>query len=91
MKNKLNLIIAIGSVLLLASSCGDTIPMNKLPDVNRSPYILNKIEKTDTKGVCRYIIKTGVDHIYYIDNVIFLDSIGKFRIGDTIYFTANKR
>lgn len=85
---KLLLILGI-SILLFG--CGDYTPMERQALIN--PFKVVKIEsvsQAEFKGLCVYRVETGVDHLSYIDNYQVLDSIGKFNIGDVVYFTLNK-
>lgn len=87
MKAKLNLLILLVLSMVLFS-CGNKIPTGDI-DITGNPYRVTKITEFST-GICTYHIKTGVDYTNYADNLIIVDSIGKFTIGDTVYISLNK-
>lgn len=79
-------ILALLSTIFLCS-CGSNIPTK---DVIDKQYIVTSIESHDNTVLCTYNLETGVDYIQYQDNVSVVDSIGKFVIGERVYFSLNK-
>ena len=86
MKKTIN-IITILFISIFLISCGNQIPTDKNQS---SPYIVTSITNLEY-GTCTYKINTGTDYIRFYDILSVVDSVGKFNICDTVYFTLNKR
>lgn len=46
--------------------------------------VVYKIENFGSSIYCEYYINTYTDYVYYDDDIIIVDTIGKFSIGDTV-------
>lgn len=87
MKTK-NLIKGLFLILVSGSlfSCV-YIPSN---NTTYKPYIVTDISQYSETN-CLYEIDNGSGYIDIDDNLIIIDSIGKFNINDTVYITLNKK
>ena len=76
--------------LLLAIIAIGFTSCNYLPTGNvlEDPYIVISIERFSPK-LCKYIISTETDYLNFKDNVIVIDSIGKYVIGDSVILLLN--
>lgn len=80
MKNLLTGILIITTLFL--SSCQDNIITNSLP---LEPYVVTDITEFSNKKVyARYFVDNNSDYVYYTDKISFIDSIGKYNIGDSV-------
>lgn len=69
---------------LLLISCSNNIP------IGSKIYKVNNIKNINSKTYCEYEISTAYDYINIDNNITITDSIGKFKINDTVCFTLNK-
>ncbi len=81
-----NLLILLTLIIGLCSCRNETLHVNKC---NR--FFVEQIEKSRTNGMCEYSLWDHWDFTYEVNGIWITDSIGKFDIGDTVYFTLNKK
>lgn len=66
----------------MTTSCNQLLitPAN----TNISPYVVTRIYGTSSKSICTYEATTSIDHLRFVDDIRFEDTIGKFQVGDTL-------
>lgn len=74
-------------LVVLLASCNDYLPSNYTPKgYNYTVTQINKLTESRFEGKCLYFIgspSTDFDHEY---SIMVIDSIGRFAIGDKVYF-----
>lgn len=75
----------ISSIIL--ASCGRMIPIGTI--LENQPYIVQSIDWYASTH-CRYNLSTNEENLSFKDNLTIVDSIGKFKIGDTLRFSLYK-
>lgn len=72
--------------LLLLTGCGDLIITQPNSDETMSitSYKVDEIESAYSTVLCIYHCKTGMDYWNYKDKISFADTIGKYKIGDSV-------
>ena len=75
-------LITITILATLLSSCDSNIIT--LSSTCNS-YIITEIKRFDDSNKrAKYIATTYADYIYYKDDIVFVDTIGKYVIGDSV-------
>ena len=89
-------LILIALVAIMFTSCDPYIPIGKMDKSNREfPWIVISIDRAPSKEYdirlyCEYNISTGHDRVSIEDEIIIIDTIGKYKIGDTIMLISKK-
>lgn len=81
--SKLSFILLISISLF---GCDSNIGMDKY----YFPYKVIAITNISSKTYCKYYLNTSHSYYEFIDEIVIVDSIGKFNIGDSILLSAYK-
>lgn len=93
MKNKANLqlILSVFIMLSLTSCFYGKVPST---DLLTDPYIVTNIIEyadVDNKNLCVYYVKSETNVVGVQSDIMVIDSIGKFNIGNKVYFEIKKK
>lgn len=81
-------LISIFCILFLLTSCENNIVTNikssNATYVVQAIEIINSYEKDSVDNFSRYFVNTERGYTYYDNDISFIDSVGKFNVGDEI-------
>ena len=87
---KLIYVLFLIATIICATSCDDVVKKNNYGN-KTTTFVIDEISSINAdNNMCTYLLKTTDTTDLNVSNTWIMDSIGKFKIGDTLIFKKVK-